>query len=281
MEILSGSLFVCRALSAQWRSVGAVAPERVVASFLCSRFVSCTCALLWMFILTHATALKPFHSKQSYPLHHLQHIVRRPEFLAIRTDGPLGKETTVQHPDSPLTEDEEGGSNLELHCRVLLVERAHPARASRPRRRESLPTPSSTQVACRSSHTRRGQNAVDTRSTSVFQGSVRTNTTWSTSHTAHAATLASNALSVSTNYTNISKDTHRTHYQPITLLSKVCSLVATIGLCVLAVTRDVGGEAGACAGERWKRPAATKRQSPPPEPAPAEEAPIDKTTKQK
>ena len=26
-----------------------------------------------MFILTHATALKPFHSKQSYPLHHLQH----------------------------------------------------------------------------------------------------------------------------------------------------------------------------------------------------------------
>ena len=50
---------------AQW-------PERVVASFLCSRLVSCTCALLWMFILTHATALKPFHSKQSYPLHHLQ-----------------------------------------------------------------------------------------------------------------------------------------------------------------------------------------------------------------
>ena len=37
---------VCRALSAQWRSVGAVAPERVVASFLRSRFVSCTCALL-------------------------------------------------------------------------------------------------------------------------------------------------------------------------------------------------------------------------------------------
>ena len=25
-----------------------------------------------MFILTHATALKPFHSKQSYPLHHHQ-----------------------------------------------------------------------------------------------------------------------------------------------------------------------------------------------------------------
>ena len=73
MEILSCSLLVCRALSAQWRSVGAVAPERVVASFLCSRLVSCTCALLWMFILTHATALKPFHSMQSYPLHHLQH----------------------------------------------------------------------------------------------------------------------------------------------------------------------------------------------------------------
>ena len=34
MEILSCSLLVCRALSAQWRSVGAVAPERVVASFL-------------------------------------------------------------------------------------------------------------------------------------------------------------------------------------------------------------------------------------------------------
>ena len=37
---------MCRALSAQWRSVGAVAPERVVASFLCSRLVSCTCAHL-------------------------------------------------------------------------------------------------------------------------------------------------------------------------------------------------------------------------------------------
>ena len=60
------------ALSAQWRSVGAVAPERVVASFLRSRLVSCTCALLWMFILTHATALEPFHSKQSYSLHHVR-----------------------------------------------------------------------------------------------------------------------------------------------------------------------------------------------------------------
>ena len=73
MEILSSSLLVCRALWAQWRSVGAVASERVVDSFLCSRLVSCTCALLLMFVLTHATALKPFHSKQSYPLHHLQH----------------------------------------------------------------------------------------------------------------------------------------------------------------------------------------------------------------
>ena len=80
MEILSCSLLVCRALSAQWRSVGAVAPERVVASFLCSRLVSCTCARLWMFILTHATALKPFHSKQSYPLHHLQHLQSFPVF---------------------------------------------------------------------------------------------------------------------------------------------------------------------------------------------------------
>ena len=74
MDFLSCSLLVRRALSAQLRSVGAVAPERVVASFLCSRLVSCTCALLWMFILTHATSLKPFHSKQSYPLHHLQHV---------------------------------------------------------------------------------------------------------------------------------------------------------------------------------------------------------------
>ena len=38
---------------AQWR-------PSVVASFFCSRLVSCTCALLWMFISTHATALKPF-----------------------------------------------------------------------------------------------------------------------------------------------------------------------------------------------------------------------------
>ena len=86
MEILSCSLLVCRALSAQWRSVGAVAPERVVASFLCSRLVSCTCALLWMFILTHATALKPFHSKQSYPLHHLQHLETPPIIMFLTAD---------------------------------------------------------------------------------------------------------------------------------------------------------------------------------------------------
>ena len=54
------------------RLVGAVTFQRIVASFLCSGLVSCTCALLWMFILTHATAFKPFHSKQSDPLHHLQ-----------------------------------------------------------------------------------------------------------------------------------------------------------------------------------------------------------------
>ena len=66
MEILS------RSFCGVPRLVGAVAPERVVDSFLCSRLVSCTCALLSMSILTCATALKPFHSKQSYPLHHLQ-----------------------------------------------------------------------------------------------------------------------------------------------------------------------------------------------------------------
>ena len=91
MEILSCSLLVCRALSAQWRSVGAVAPERVVASFLCSRLVSCTCALLWMFILTHATALKPFHSKQSYPLHHLQHGYEPNTLYVLMLDAEIGE----------------------------------------------------------------------------------------------------------------------------------------------------------------------------------------------
>ena len=58
------------ALSAQWRSVGAVAPKRVVPSLVspCAHARFC-----WMFILTHATALKPSHSNKSYPLHHLQH----------------------------------------------------------------------------------------------------------------------------------------------------------------------------------------------------------------
>ena len=40
------------------RPAGAAAPVRVVVSFPCSGLVSSTCALLWMFILTHATALK-------------------------------------------------------------------------------------------------------------------------------------------------------------------------------------------------------------------------------
>ena len=54
------------ALSAQWRSVGALAPERVVPSLVspCAHARFC-----WMFILTHATALKPSHSNKSYPLH--------------------------------------------------------------------------------------------------------------------------------------------------------------------------------------------------------------------
>ena len=51
---------VCRALSAHWRSVGAVAPERVVASFLCSRLVSCTCALL---LDVHLDAFDRTHSR--------------------------------------------------------------------------------------------------------------------------------------------------------------------------------------------------------------------------
>ena len=73
------------------RLVGAVAPERVVASFLCSRLVSCTCALLWMFILTHATALKPFHSKQSYPLHHLQQGYDPKPLLVLMLDAEIGE----------------------------------------------------------------------------------------------------------------------------------------------------------------------------------------------
>ena len=56
MEILSCSLLVCRALSAQWRSVGAVAPERVVASFVLA-LCRARAHFCWMFIVTHATAL--------------------------------------------------------------------------------------------------------------------------------------------------------------------------------------------------------------------------------
>ena len=52
---------------AQWRPSALLLPSFVLA--LCRARAH----LLWMFILTHATALKPFHSKQSYPLHHLQH----------------------------------------------------------------------------------------------------------------------------------------------------------------------------------------------------------------
>ena len=61
------------ALSAQWRSVGTLAPERVVPSLVspCAHARFC-----WMFLLTHATALKPSHSNKSYPLHHVQHKMR-------------------------------------------------------------------------------------------------------------------------------------------------------------------------------------------------------------
>ena len=101
MEILSCSLLVCRAWPAQWRSVGAVAPEHIVASFLCSRLVSCTCALLWMFILTHATALKPFHSKQSNPLHHLQHLFFLLDFRPTRRASYTTLERLSTNPSSP------------------------------------------------------------------------------------------------------------------------------------------------------------------------------------
>ena len=65
------------ALSAQWRSVGAVA-ARACCPF--HWFSPCVHArFCWTFILTHATALKPSHSTKSYPLYHLQHqrIVRK------------------------------------------------------------------------------------------------------------------------------------------------------------------------------------------------------------
>ena len=65
--------FVCRALSAQWRSVGAVAPERVVASFLCSRLVSYTCAFLLDVHLDSCDRTQSRLIQKSYPPHHLQH----------------------------------------------------------------------------------------------------------------------------------------------------------------------------------------------------------------
>ena len=112
MEILSCSFLVCRAWSAQWRSVGAVAPERVVASFLCSRLVSCTCALLCM--LPHSSR---FIQKQSYPLHHLQHLERDvhfgevdiPEFPAQRKNDQFvliaSESSTISYSASEETEE--------------------------------------------------------------------------------------------------------------------------------------------------------------------------------
>ena len=69
--------FVCRALLAHWRPVGAVALGWRSGARACCPFpllISlCTCALCRTFMLTHATALKPSHSNKSYPLHHVQH----------------------------------------------------------------------------------------------------------------------------------------------------------------------------------------------------------------
>ena len=45
---------------AQWR------PSALLLPSFCSRLVSCTCALLWMFILTHATALIAVSFKNSH-----------------------------------------------------------------------------------------------------------------------------------------------------------------------------------------------------------------------
>ena len=53
---------------------------------------ACTCALLWMFILTHATA-QPFHSKQSYPLHHLQHVKKGLTLYQTRSNAIILQET--------------------------------------------------------------------------------------------------------------------------------------------------------------------------------------------
>ena len=66
--------------------VGALAPERVVPYLVspCAHARFC-----WMFILTHATALKPSHSNRSYPLHHLQHKKKGKEFDVILSSGVL------------------------------------------------------------------------------------------------------------------------------------------------------------------------------------------------
>ena len=69
--------FVCRALLAHWRLVGAVALGWRSGARACCPFLwfsPCVHArFCWTFILTHATALKPSHSNKSFPLHHLQH----------------------------------------------------------------------------------------------------------------------------------------------------------------------------------------------------------------
>ena len=68
--------FVCRALLARWRLVGVVALGWRSGARACCPFLVCFSLCVparfrWTFILTHATALKPSHSK-SYPLHHIQ-----------------------------------------------------------------------------------------------------------------------------------------------------------------------------------------------------------------
>ena len=44
-----------------------------------------------MFILTHATALKPFQSKQSYPLHHLQQGYEPKPLFLLMLDAEIGE----------------------------------------------------------------------------------------------------------------------------------------------------------------------------------------------
>ena len=76
---------LCRALLAHSRLVGAVAlgwrsGARARCCFLPLVLALCRARahFCWMFILTHATALKPSHSNKSCPLHHLQQIISRP-----------------------------------------------------------------------------------------------------------------------------------------------------------------------------------------------------------